>query len=245
MLRLDTHQLLIERGDEGDDLIRQGHRMTERLLQKLHEHLTLGQEITGVLIEIRGELREDGHLTILREIDTERAGGLLHGLRLRRTTDSGYRQTDVDGRTLTLEEEVALEEDLTIGDGDDVRRDIGRHITILGLDDRKCGDGATTELLTETAGTLEESRVQIEDITRVRLTSRRTAEKQRQRSVGDGMLTEVIVDDQDILSLVHEVLGEGGRCIRCDVLDRRRIGRGGRHDAGVLHRIVLLQVLDQ
>ena len=59
------------------------------------------------------------------------------------------------------------------------------------------------------------------------------------------MLTEVIVDDQDILSLVHEVLGEGGRRIRCDVLDRCRIGRGGRHDAGVLHRIVLLQVLDQ
>ena len=59
------------------------------------------------------------------------------------------------------------------------------------------------------------------------------------------MLTEVIVDDQDILSLVHKVLGEGGCGIRCDVLDRRRIGRGGRHDAGVLHRIVLLQVLDQ
>ena len=59
------------------------------------------------------------------------------------------------------------------------------------------------------------------------------------------MLTEVIVDDQDILPLVHEVLGEGGRRIRCDVLDRRRISRGGCHDAGVLHRIVLLQVLDQ
>ena len=178
MLRLDAHQFLIERGDEGDDLIRQGHRMTEWLLQKLHKHLALCEQVTRVLIEIRGELREDSHLTILREIDTEGAGGLLHGLRLRRTTDSGYGQTDVDGRTLTLEEEVALEEDLTIGDGDDVRRDIGRHITILGLDDRKCGDGATTELLTETAGTLEESRVQIEDITRIRLTSRCTTEKQ-------------------------------------------------------------------
>ena len=152
--------------------------MTERLLQELHEHLTLGQEITGVLIEIRGELREDGHLTILREIDTEGTGGLLHGLRLCRTTDSGYGQTDIDGRTLTLEEEVALEEDLTIGDGDDVRRDIGRYIAILGLDDRKCGDGTTTELLRETAGTLEESRVQIEDIARIRLTSRCTTEKQ-------------------------------------------------------------------
>ena len=87
--------------------------------------------------------------------------------------------------------------------------------------------------------------MQIEDIARIGLTSRCTTEEQGERTVGDGMLTEVIVDDQNILSLVHEVLSEGGRGIRCDVLDRCRISRGGRHDAGVLHRIVLLQVLDQ
>ena len=40
--------------------------------------------------------------------------------RLSSRTDTGHGETDVDGRADTTEEELSLQEDLTVGDGDDL-----------------------------------------------------------------------------------------------------------------------------
>jgi hypothetical protein len=58
-----------------------------------------------------------------------------------------------------------------------VRRDVCRHITTLSLDDRESGERPATKLLVHLGRTLEETRVEVEDITRVGLTSRGTTEK--------------------------------------------------------------------
>ena len=47
-----------------------------------------------------------------------------------------------------------------------------------------------------------------------------------------------------VLAVVHEVLAHRAAGVGSDVLERRRVGRGGRDDDRVLHRAVLLERLD-
>jgi len=46
--------------------------------------------------------------------------------------------------------------------------------------------------------------VQVEDISGVSLTSRRTTEKKGHLSVGDGLLGKIVEDDEGVLSVVTE-----------------------------------------
>ena len=80
-------------------------------------------------------------------------------------TDTRDRETNVDSRSNTLEEEFCLQENLAIRDGNDVGGDIGRYVTTLGFDDRECGEGATTVLVVHLGCTLEETRMKVEHIT--------------------------------------------------------------------------------
>ena len=106
-------------------------------------------------------------------------------------------------------EQLGLQEDLAIGDGDDVGRDVGRHVARLGLDDGQSRQAAAAQLVGELGRALQQTGVQIEDVAGVGLTSRGTAQQQRQGTVGHGVLGQVIVDDQDMLALMHEVLAHG------------------------------------
>ena len=56
---------------------------------------------------------------------------LLHGLGLGGGSDTGHGETDVDGRPDALVEELSLQEDLAVSDGDDVGGNVGRHVTSL------------------------------------------------------------------------------------------------------------------
>ena len=86
--------------------------------------------------------------------------------------------------------------------------------------------------------------MEIEDVTRVRLAPRRPSQNQRQLAVRLRLLGEIVVHDQRVLALPHEVLGQRGRGVRSDVLHRRGVGRVGGHDDRVLHRAVLAERLD-
>jgi hypothetical protein len=63
---------------------------------------------------------------------------LLHGLELSGRADTRHRQTDVDGGLDTLVEELSLEEDLAVRDGNHVGRNVRRHVTGLRLNDGEC-----------------------------------------------------------------------------------------------------------
>ena len=84
----------------------------------------------------------------------------------------------------------------------------------------------------------------IENVSGERLATRRTSHQQGQLPVGNGLFREVIVDDQCMLALVHEVLGQCGTRVGRDVLQRRRIGTRGRDDAAVIHRTMFGQHVD-
>ena len=86
-------------------------------------------------------------------------------------------------------EEIRLQIDLTVGDGDHVGRDISRYIASLCLNDRQCGERASTFhmtfhrlrqivhllshllLLVDLSGTLQQTGVEVEHIARISLTS--------------------------------------------------------------------------
>src|SRR5699024_3478316 len=58
-------------------------------------------------------------------------------------------------------------------------------------------------------------------------------------------LGQIIVDDQDVVALVHPVLGESSASEWCKPLEACSIGSGCSHDGGVLESALLLEGLTQ
>jgi hypothetical protein len=79
-----THDLLFDR-----------QRRELRLLQQLGQARAAVEQALGRGVEVRAELREGRHFAILRQLQLDRAGDLLHRLGLRRRADARHRQTDV------------------------------------------------------------------------------------------------------------------------------------------------------
>ena len=147
----------------------------------------------------RRELGERGQLAVLGQVELERAGDLLHGLGLRRRAHARHRDAHVERGPLAGVEEVRLEVDLAVGDGDDVGRDVGRDVVGLRLDDRQRRQRAAAVLLVEPRGALEQAAVEVEDVARVRLAAGRAAQQQRHLAVRPGVLGQVVVDAQRVL----------------------------------------------
>merc|ERR1719167_98621 len=149
----------------------------------------------------------------------------------------GHRETDVDGRSDTLVEELSLQEDLSVSDGDDVGGDVGGHITSLGLDDGQGGERATSHGVGHLGSTLKQPGVKVEDITGVSLTAWGTPEQQGHLPVSDGLLGQVVEDNHSVHAVVTEVLSHGHARVGGEVLQGSGVGGGGRDDDGVLHGV--------
>ena len=142
-------------------------------------------------------------------------------------------------------EQLRLEEDLSVRDRDHIRRDICRDITGLRFNDGQRGQRTTALGITELGRTLKQTAVQVKDIAGIGLASRGTADQQRKRTIGNSMLGQVIVDDEDMLALVHEIFTHGAACVGGDILQGAEL-RCGRTDNGrVRHSTVFLKVLHQ
>jgi hypothetical protein len=207
--------------------------------------LTTVEGLLGSSIQIGTELGEGSDLTVLGQEKLQGTSDLLHGLKLGGGTDTGDGKTDVNGWTDTLVEELGLQEDLTVSDGNDVSWNVSGDITTLGLNDWKGGQGTTTVLGGHLGGTLEKTRVEVENVTWVGLTSGWTTEKKGHLTVGNGLLGEIVEDDDSVLAVVTEPLTHGATSERSDVLKRSSLGSGGGNNDGVLHGVVLLKSLDE
>ena len=83
--------------------------------------------------------------------------------------------------------------------------------------------------------------MQIKHIARICLAARRAAQQQRQRAVGDRVLGQIVVDDEHIATLTHEILADRRAGIRRDILLRRTVRRSGGNDDAVIERAVFLE----
>jgi hypothetical protein len=230
-------------GEEQRHLLLHGQGLVLVLLQDLGQALALGQHGRGGLVEVAGEHGEGGQLAELGQVDAQAAGHRLHGLHLRAAAHARHRVAHVHGRADAGVEEVALQEDLAVGDGDDVGGDVGRDVAGLGLDDGDGGERAAALAVAQLGRPLQEPAVQVEDVARVGLASGRPPQQERDLAVGGGVLGEVVVDAERVLSVVAEVLAHGAARVGGQVEEGGGVGGGGGDDDGVLEGALVLQRL--
>jgi len=235
----------VDTGEDEGNHVGDGHGGVLLLLEQLGQTLTTGKSLLGGGIQVGTELGEGSDLTVLSQEQLQGTGDLLHGLDLGGGTDTGHRETDVNGGTDTLVEQLGLQEDLAVSDGNDVGGNVGRHVTTLGLNDGQSSEGTTTVGLVHLGGTLQQTGVEVEDVTGVGLTTGGTTQKQGHLTVGNGLLGQVIVDDDGVTAVVTEPLTHGATSEGSNVLQGSGLGGGGSNDDGVLHGILLLEGLDE
>ena len=238
---LDLVEVATDTSEEDAGLLLDSHGHVLLLLEQLGELLTSVQLLLGRGIKIGTELGEGSDLTILGELELERTRHLLHGLDLGSGADTRHGKTDVNGGADTLMEQLSLQEDLAVSNGDDIGGDIGGHITSLGLNDGEGSERSSAVVLVHLSCTLEKTRVKIEDITRVGLTTGGSSEKKGHLAVGDGLLRQIVVDDEGVLSVVTEVLTNSAAGVRGQELERGGIGSSSSNDDRVLHAISVLE----
>jgi hypothetical protein len=71
------------------------------------------------------------NLTVLSQLEFHRASYLLHSTSLGCRSDTGHGKTNVNSWSDTFVEELGLQENLTISNGNDIGRDVGRYVTSL------------------------------------------------------------------------------------------------------------------
>ena len=191
---------------QNADLLLSGDGNVLLLLEELGKLLTSVEELLCSGIKIRTELGESGDFSVLSQLELHGTSDLFHGLDLSGRTDTGDGKTDVNSRADTFVEEFSLQEDLTISDGNHIGGNVSRHITSLGLNNRESCEGTVTVVLIHLGGTLEETRVEIENVTGVSLTTWGTSEKEGHLTVSDGLLGEIVINDKSVHTIVTEVL---------------------------------------
>ena len=239
---LETIEESADASKDSDDLLLDGHGGVLALLEELLEALSALELLLRGGVEVRAELGKGGDFTVLGKLELHGTSDLLHGLDLGGGADAGDGETDVDGGADTLVEEIVLEKDLSVRNGDNVGGNVRRHVTSLGLDDGEGSQGAGAHGVGHLGGALEEAGVKVEDITGVRLATRGTAEEEGHLAVRDGLLGKVIVKDDGVHAVVAKVLADGGARVGREELEGCRVGRGSGDDDRVLERIVLLHL---
>lgn len=87
--------------------------------------------------------------------------------------------------------------------------------------------------------------MQVEDVSWVGFSARGTPEQQGHLSIGDGLLGEIVIDDEGVHSVVPEVLTDGTTRVRGQELQRSGLRSGGSHDDSVFHGAGLLEDFDE
>merc|ERR1719341_1960804 len=226
------------------DLLLDGHGHVLTLLQQLSQPHASAQQLLGGSVKIGTELSESCDLSVLSQLELHGTSDLLHGLGLSSRTDTGHGQTDVDGGSDTLVEQLCLQEDLSVSDGNDIGGDVGRNVTGLSLNDGQSGEGAATHGVTHLGSSLQQTGVEVEHISGVGLTTGGTSQQKGHLSVGHGLLGQVVEDDDSVHAVVSEVLSHGHSGVGSEVLQGSGVRGSGRHNNRVLHSVSVSKPLD-
>ena len=87
--------------------------------------------------------------------------------------------------------------------------------------------------------------MQIEHVAGIGFTAGAALQQQGQGAVSDGVLGQIVVDDQHVPALVHEVFAQAAPCVGGDILQGSRVAGRGADDDAVVHGAPLAQVLGQ
>src|SRR6185437_138865 len=133
-------------------------------------------------------------------------------------------QADVNGRAYTLIKQVRIEENLTVGNTNDVSRNVGADVARLGFDDGQRRQAAAAVGVVEFGRALEQARVQVEHVAGKGFATGWAAQQQRQLAVSLGVLGEVVMNDERVSTVVANLLGYGGGGVGRNILQGGGIG---------------------
>ena len=85
-------------------------------------------------------------------------------------------------------QDIGFEEDLSVRNRNDIRRDVRGHVAGLGFDDRQSSHRSAAILLVQACRTLKQARMEVEYVARIGLTTRRTSQQERNLAVGAACL---------------------------------------------------------
>ena len=124
------------------------------LFQQFRQSFSTAERLLRRGVKIGTKLSKGGDFTVLSQKELEGTGNLLHRFDLSSGTDARHGETDVDSRADTFVEKFGFQENLAVGNGDNVSGDIGGDITTLGLDDGQGGQRTTPVGFIEFGGPL-------------------------------------------------------------------------------------------
>ena len=106
------------------------------------------------------------------------------------------------------EEQVALKEDPTVCDGNNVRRDVSGNVARLRFSNRQCRHAAAAECIGKMRGTLQQTGMQVENVTRIRFTTRERSKSRLSARYAMACFERSSYTMRTSLPLIHEVLAE-------------------------------------
>src|SRR5207245_4177321 len=130
------------------------------------------------------------------------------------------RQADVDRWANPGVEQVGLQIDLTVGDGDDVGGNVRRDIAGLRLDYGQRGQRAPAFLVVQLRRAFQEAGMEIENVAWVCFAAGRAAEQQGDFAICLGVFRQVIVDTERVLLVVQKVFTHGAAAVWRQILKR-------------------------
>ena len=228
---------------DDEDLAHHVQRLVLALFQDFGQPFATRQLSERGLVEVGTELCESRQLAVLRQLEAQGPRHLAHRLDLRIASHPAHGISYVDRVTDAGMKQVRLEKDLAVGDGDHVCRNVGRNIAGLRFDDGQRCKGAAAVLGAQLRAALQQSGMQVEDISGKGLPPRGTPQKQRNLSVSRRMLRQIIINHERMLTMVPEILTHGATAVGGDVLHGGGIGGRGRDYDRAVQSVVIRQRL--
>src|SRR5690606_15048830 len=133
----------------------------------------------------------------------------------------------VNSGTDTCVQQITFQEDLTVSNRNHVRRNESGNVARLCFDDWQRGKrtslalyGTFRELFNvlfvDASRALKQTGVQVENVTGVGFTTRRTTQQQRNLTVCPSLLGQVIINDECIFAAIAEVFAHGATRVSRD-----------------------------
>ena len=235
------HQTGVHRKQQHH-LVAQVQRLVLPLLQRLRSQLPPGQLGPRGRIQVGGaELGEGRQLPVLRQIQAQPSRHLPHGAGLRRAAHPGHGKAHIHRRPDAHIKQLGLQVNLPVRDGNHIGRNVGGHIPGLGFNNRQRRQRAAAALVIQPRRPFQQPAVQVENVAGISLPPGGTAQQQRHLPVRPGVLGQVVIDNQDILALLHKRLAHSAPGVGGDELQRRGVGGTGVDHNGMVHCAVFLQ----
>src|SRR3989344_6797029 len=184
------------------------HWRVLELFQYFYRSFTSFKLLLSGFVKVRAELSKCFKLAELREVKLERSSHFFHCLDLRAGTDARNRKTDIYCRANTFVKKIRFQENLSVGDGNNIGRNIRGYVAGLRFNNGQGGDRSSAVFLISATGAFQQTGMQIKNISRIRLSAWRTAEKKRNLAISDSVLGKIVINNQHIFSLVHKIFSD-------------------------------------